>query len=85
MPLGILRHVELDEGILIAEQELCESLGEFGFPDPGRPGEDERPTWAFGVFEPGPCAADCLGERLDGLILADHTFVQFVLHAQEAG
>ncbi len=54
-------------------------------PTPDGPEEDERPRGSLRVLEPGPGAADRLGDGLDGLFLADHPAVQLVLHAQELG
>jgi hypothetical protein len=44
-----------------------------------------EPAGALGVLEAGPGAADGLGDRLDGVLLADDPLVQLVLHAQELG
>ena len=78
-----LAHVDLDERVVIAEQEVGQGLGQFGLTDTGRAGEDERARRAFGVFQPGTGAADRLGDRLDGVHLADDPLVQFILHAQQ--
>ena len=79
------RHVELDQRVLVAEQELGERLGQLGLTDAGRAGEDERATGALRVLQPGTGAPDRLRQRLDGLLLADDALVQLVLHAQQPG
>ena len=83
--LAELRHVELDQRVLVAEQELGERLGQLGLTDTGRAGEDERATGALRVLQAGAGTADRLRQRLDGVLLADDALVQLVLHAQQAG
>ena len=84
MLLHVVGHVEHDEGVLVAEHELGERLGEERFADAGRADEDERAHRALGVFEPGACAADGLGDGLDCLVLRDDLFVQLVLELEQA-
>ena len=78
-----LTHVDLDERVVIAEQEVRQRLGQLGLADAGRAGEDERPRRALGVLQPGARAADRLGDRLNGILLADDPLVQLVLHAEQ--
>ena len=75
---------EMSDG-LVAEEELGERLGQLGLADAGGAQEDERPAGPLGVLEAGPGAADGLGDRLDGVDLADDPLVQLVLHAEELG
>ena len=49
--LHVLGHVELDEMVLVAEQELGEGLGQLGLPDTRRAQEDERTAGALGGLE----------------------------------
>ena len=65
--LAVLGHVEADERVLVAEQELGERLGELGLSDARGAGEDERATGTLGVLEAGTRAADRLRQHLDGL------------------
>ena len=81
--LHVLGHVEADQALLVAEQELGERLGQLGLPDAGGAEEDERAAGALRVLEAGAGAADGLGDRLDGLLLADDPLVELVLHAEE--
>src|SRR6478736_5400330 len=81
--LGVLGHVELDQRVLAAEEELGERLGELGLADTGGAGEDERATGAARVLEAGTGAADRLGQRLDGVVHADDALVQLVLHVEQ--
>ena len=83
--LHVLRHVELDERLFVAEQELGERLGQLGLPDTGRAEEDERPRRALGILEAGTSTADGLADGPDRILLADHPLVELVLHAQELG
>ncbi len=80
-----LTHIDLDERVVVAEQEVGQRLGQLGLTDTGRAGEDERTRRALGVFQPRPGAADRLGDGPDGILLADDPLVQLVLHAQQPG
>ena len=80
-----LGHVELDQRVLVAEQELRQRLGQLGLTDTGRAGEDERTTGTLGVLQTGAGTPDRLGQRLDGVVLADDPLVELVLHAEQAG
>ena len=82
--LGVLGHVELDQRVLAAEEELGERLGELGLTDTGGAGEDERATGTARVLQAGTRAADRLRERLDGVVHADDALVQLVLHVEQA-
>ena len=79
------RHVELDQRVLVAEEELRERLGQPGLADAGRAGEDERAAGTLGVLQAGTGTPDRPGERLDGLLLADDALVQLVLHLEQPG
>jgi hypothetical protein len=60
--LHVLRHVDLDHRVLVAEQELGERARELGLADAGRAEEDERADRALRVLDPGARAADRLGD-----------------------
>ena len=81
----VLRHVQADHCGFVAEQELGECLCKLGLAYAGWAQEDERTRRTLGVFEPSTCAANCLRHSLDGLLLADDSTVQFILHAQKLG
>ena len=83
MLLAVLAHVELDQRVLVAEQELRERLGQPGLTDAGRAGEDERAAGTLRVLQAGTGTPDRPGERRDGLLLADHALVQLVLHLEQ--
>ena len=83
--LHVLRHVQADHCGFVAEQELGECLCKLCLAYAGWAQEDERTRRTLGVFEPGACAANCLRHSLDGLLLADDSTVQFILHAQQLG
>src|SRR5699024_3465086 len=80
-----LAHVELDQRLFIPEQELRQRLRQLGLADTGGASEDERAAGALGVLQPGAGAPDRLGERLDGVILADDPLVQLILHTEQPG
>ena len=52
-------------------------------PDAGRAEEDERADGSLGILEPGPGAADGLGDDPDRLLLADDPGVERLLHVQQ--
>ena len=83
MLLHVLRHVDLDHRVLVAEQELGERARELGLPHAGRAEEDERAGRALRVLDPGAGAADRLGDGDDRRLLADHALVELLLHAHE--
>ena len=83
--LHVLAHVERDQRVLVAEQELGERLGELGLADAGGPEEDERAAGALRVLQTGTGAADALADGLDGVLLADDPLVQLGFHVEELG
>src|SRR3954447_17202525 len=84
-PVVELAHVDLDEGVVLAEQELRERLGELGLTDTRGAGEDEGTTRTARVLEARTRAPDRLADALDGLFLADDPLVELVLHAEQPG
>ncbi len=78
-----LAHVDLDERVVVAEQEVGQRLGQLGLTDTGRAGEDERAGRPLRVLQPGTGTPDRLGDRRDGVLLADDPLVDLVLHTQQ--
>ena len=78
-----LAHVDLDERVVLAEQEVRQRLRQLRLTHTRRTGEDERAGRALRVLQTRPRAADRLRDRLDGLFLADDPLVQLVLHAEQ--
>src|SRR3954463_5653988 len=81
--LHVLRHVDADHRLLVAEEELRERARQLRLADARRAEEDERAGRALRVLEPRARAPDRLRDDLDRLVLADHALVQLVLHAHE--
>ncbi len=81
--LHVLAHVDLHEGVLIAEHELGQRLGEQRFAHARRPGEDEGAGRPLGVLQAAAAAADGLGDAGDRLVLADDPLVQLVFHLHQ--
>lgn len=81
--LHVFGHVDLDEGIFIAEHEFGESFGEECFADAGGSAEEEGTGGAFGVFESTAASSYGLADLGDGLFLTDDSLVQFLLHLQQ--
>src|SRR5665809_70823 len=84
MLLHVFRHVDLNERVLVAEEELGEGLRGLGLSDAGRSEEDERSGRTLRVLPPGTRAADRLRHGFDRIVLADDPLVEFVLHAQQS-
>ena len=84
MALHVLGHVDADQRVLVAEQELGQRLGQLGLADAGRAEEDERADGPLGVLEAGARPPHGAGDGVDGLVLADDALVQRVLHLQQA-
>ena len=81
--LHVLAHVDADHRPLVVEQELGERAGQLGLADAGGAEEQERADRPVRVGQAGPAAADGVGHRGDGLVLADDPLVQHLLHADE--
>ncbi|VEH93125.1 Protein of uncharacterised function (DUF3170) (plasmid) [Tsukamurella tyrosinosolvens] len=80
-----LTHVDLDERVVLAEQEVRERLRQLRLTHAGRAGEDERARRALRVLQARTRTTDRLRDRLDGVLLADDPLVQLVLHAEQTG
>ena len=79
----VLRHVECDQRVFVAEQELGQRLGQLSLANAGWAQEDERAAWALGVLETSTGAADCLADSLDAVFLANDPLMQFIFHPQQ--
>ena len=69
--LHVLRHVDLDHRVLVAEQELGERARQLRLPDARGAEEDERAGRPLRVLDPGAGAADRLRDGDDRQLLAD--------------
>ena len=83
MLLHVLGHVEGQKRILGVEQELGQRLGKLGLAHTRGAQEDERTRGALRILQARAGAADGLGKRGDGLVLADDALVQHAFHAQQ--
>ena len=81
--LHVLRHVDADHRVLVAEQELGERARQLGLADARRAEEDERAGRPLRVLQARARAADRLRDDLDRLVLADDALVELVLHAHQ--
>ena len=80
-----LGHVEGDERVLAAKEELRERLGELGLAHARGAEEDERATGAARVLERAAAASDGACHLGHGLVLPNDALVEHVLAAQELG
>ena len=55
-----------------------------GFSDAGWTDEDETSHGTLWILESGSGSTDCLGDGLDGFVLADHSLVEFVFKLEQA-
>ena len=83
MLLHVLAHVDADHRPLVVEEEVGQRAGQLGLADAGGAEEEERADRPVGVGQAGPAAADGVGHRGDGLVLADDPLVEDLLHADE--
>ena len=77
--LHVLGHVEADQRVVAAEQEIRQRARELGLADAGRPEEHEAADGTRRVLQPGARAADGARDRRDRLLLADDAAVQLRL------
>ncbi len=85
MLLLVLAHVDADHGAVVVEEEVRQRPGQLGLAHAGGAEEQERADGPVGVRQSGPAAADGVGHRDDGLVLAHHAIVEGLLHADELG
>ena len=83
MLFHIFRHIDADHRLIIIEQEGGQGAGQFGFADTGRAEEQERADRPVRILQPGARAAHRVGNRDDGLLLADDAFAERILHRQQ--
>ena len=77
--LHVLRHVEADQRVVAAEQEIGQRSRQFGLADAGRTEEHEAADRPVRILQAGARAPDRAGDRRDRLLLADHAAVQLAL------
>src|SRR5438876_2972143 len=85
MALHELRHVEADDRVLVIEEEAGQLASQLRLTDAGWPEEDERADGPLRVLEAGACPPHRLGDDLDGIVLADQTGVDVLLHPHQPG
>ena len=81
--LHVLAHVDLHEGLFVAEHEFGERLGQQRLADARGTGEEKHARGPLRDLQSAAAAADGLGDLLDRLVLADDPLVQLVFHLQE--
>src|SRR5438105_2935205 len=83
MLLHVLRHVEANQRVIAAEQEVRERARQLCLADAGRPEEHEAAHRPVRVLESGARAADGARDGRDRFLLADDALVELRLHAQQ--
>ena len=79
----VLRHVDLDQRVAIAEHEFRERAGEERLADAGRAEEDERADRPLRILQIRARAAQRLADRGDGFVLADDALLQLGFHREQ--
>jgi hypothetical protein len=82
--LHVVAHVERDQRVLLAEQELRQLLGQPGLADAAGAEEQEAAGRAVRVLQAGARAAHRLGDRGHRGLLVDHHRAEGVLHVEQA-
>ena len=85
MLLRELRHIQLDEGVLVTEEELSQRFRELSFTNTRGPGKDERTAGTLRVLQTCATASNRLRQSFDSLRLTDNATVQFVFHIDQLG
>ncbi|MNV18433.1 hypothetical protein D3C71_1092560 [compost metagenome] len=83
MLLHELGHVDAHHGVLGVEQELGQRLAQLCLAHPGRAEEQEGADGPVRIGQPGPGAANGVGDGVHRLFLADHPAVQLIFHPQQ--
>src|SRR6185312_10498096 len=79
----VLAHIDPRHHAFVIEKIFRKGLRELGLADPRSAEEDERSDRTPGILETRPAPAYRIRDRLDGFILPDDAFMQFVLEVQE--
>src|ERR1035441_6825313 len=78
-----LRHIEADEGLVGAEEEVGQGAGHLGLSDAGGAQEEEAADGPGGRLEAGAGTAEGARQSADGLLLRDDALVQLFFNAQQ--
>ena len=81
--LHVLGHVEADQCVIAAEEEVRQRPRQLGLADAGRAEEHEAADRPRRILQPGARAADRARDRRDRLFLADDAAVQLRFHAEQ--
>src|ERR1017187_10534495 len=80
-----LRHVDADEVLFAAIEEVGESQSGFGLADTGGAGQKEDADGAAGIVERSAGGADAFGDAGEGVSLADDAAAEVVLELKDGG
>ncbi len=81
--LHILRHVDADDGALVAKHGLRQGFAQLRLAHARGSQEQEGARGPLGVLQPHPAPADGPGHGLHGLVLAHHPLVENLFHPQK--
>ena len=81
--LHVFGHVDANHRGFVVEEEFGQRAGQFGFADPGRAQEDERPDRTVRILQAGARANHRVSHRGHGLILSDHALVQMLFQMEQ--
>ena len=82
--LCVLRHVDADQGLLLAEHGRCQSPAEFRLAHPAGPQEQEAPCGPVRLLQPYTASTDGSGHGPQGLVLTHQALLQRLLQIQKA-
>ena len=83
MFLHVLTHVYAPHRVLVIKQKLCQRARQLRLAHSRGPEKNETAHRPLGILQPTARAPHRVGHRRHGFVLADHSFVQTLLHAHE--
>ena len=81
--LHVFAHVDAHHGVLVVEEKLGQRAGRLSLADAGGAEEDERTDGAVRVLQAAAGTAHGVGDRFEGLLLADDALFEPLLHLDE--
>src|SRR6185503_14159859 len=83
VPLLVFAQVDPDHVLFGVEKRLGQRPSQLGFPDTGRPQEDERPDRSARILDPRTSAYHRVGHQVYGLVLSHDTLVKNIIQVKQ--